>query len=123
MLLGQRGQLVEDFRPHGDAGDGAELVGGDFDGEVERATLAYLDDGGGLALAGWQLWFPTHADDGTVVMSGAPGIVANQEVGDEFDWVLRGGEADALGRLVHAGEHGAGREWVLAAHESVEALE
>ena len=49
MLLREGGEFVVDLGPHGDAGDGGELVGGDFEGEIEDAALAYLDDGGGLA--------------------------------------------------------------------------
>jgi len=49
VLLGQRGQLVVDFGPHRDGGDGGEFGGWDFDGEIEGAALAYLDDGGGWA--------------------------------------------------------------------------
>ncbi len=44
------GEFVEDLFPHVVGGDGAEFVGGDFDGEVELAALAYLDDGCGFAV-------------------------------------------------------------------------
>ena len=77
------GELVEDLVPHAGGGDGAEFVAGDFDGEVEFAALAYLDDGGGLAVLAMD---------------------AGEEVGDQFDGVLRGGEADALRRRGAAGE-------------------
>ena len=49
MVLGVGGELVEDLGPHGGGSDGAELVGRDFDAEVEVAALAHLDDVGGLA--------------------------------------------------------------------------
>ena len=55
-------------------GYGAEFVAWDFDGEVELAALAYLDDGGRFAV----------------------GMDAGEEAGDEFDGVLGGGEADSL---------------------------
>ncbi len=50
VVLGVGGELVEDLVPHAVGGDGAEFVAGDFDGEVELAALADLDDGGGLAV-------------------------------------------------------------------------
>ena len=74
VVLRVGGELVEDLFPHAGVGDGAELVAGDFDGDVELAALAYLDDGGGFAV-----WMD-----------------AGEEVGDEFDGVLGGGEADSL---------------------------
>ena len=49
VLVGEGGEFVEDLGPHGGGGDGAEFVGGDFDGEVEVAALADLDDGGRAA--------------------------------------------------------------------------
>ena len=52
VLLGEGGELVEDLGPHGGGGDGAEFVGGDLDGEVEGAALAYLDDVGRAAAWG-----------------------------------------------------------------------
>ena len=52
VVLRVGGELVEDLFPHAVGGDGAEFVAGDFDGEVELAALAYLDDGGGLAVFG-----------------------------------------------------------------------
>jgi hypothetical protein len=57
---GMGGEAVEDLLPHGGGGDGAEFVaGGDFDGEVEGAALAYLDDcGGGARL---RVYFPLIA--------------------------------------------------------------
>ncbi len=50
MIFGVGGQLVEDLFPHGVGGDGTKFVAGDFDGEVELAALAYLNDGGGFAV-------------------------------------------------------------------------
>ncbi len=52
VVLGVGGEFVEDLLPHGGGGEGAELVGGDLDGEIEVAALAYLDDGGGGAVRG-----------------------------------------------------------------------
>ncbi len=49
MVLRVCGELVEDLVPHVVGGDGAELVAGDFDGEIELAALADLDDGRRLA--------------------------------------------------------------------------
>ena len=86
VVLGVVGEFVEYLGPHAGVGDGAEFVAGDFDGDVELAALAYLDDGGGLAV----------------------GVDAGEEVGDEFDGVLRGGEADALRWRGEAGEELAG---------------
>ena len=74
---------------------------GNFDGDVELAALAYLDDGGGLAV-----WMD-----------------AGEEVGDEFDGVLGGGEADSLRRRGEAREELAGAETVFAGDEGVEAFE
>ena len=54
---------------------------GDFDGDVEFAALAYLDDGCGFAV-----W-----------------VDAGEEAGYELDGILRGGEADSLRRCVEAG--------------------
>ena len=48
---------------------------------------------------------------------------AGEEVGDELDGVLGGGEADALRGRGEAGEDGAGGEAVFAADEGVEAFE
>ncbi len=104
-MLGVGGELVEDLVPHRVGGDGAEFVAGDFDGEVEVAALAYLDD----RLAG----FASIRDS-----------VAGEEAWPtQLDRVLRGGEADALRRCREAGEEGAGRETVFAADERVEAFE
>ena len=50
VILRVGGEFVEDLFPHAGVGDGAEFVAGDFDGDVELAALAYLDDGGGLAV-------------------------------------------------------------------------
>ena len=50
-------------------------------------------------------------------------MYAGEEVGDEFDGVLRGGEADALRRCCEAGEECAGAEAVFAGDEGVEAFE
>ena len=49
MGQGVGAKLVEDLLPHGAAGDGAEFVGGDFDGEIEGTALTDLDDRCGLA--------------------------------------------------------------------------
>ncbi len=65
------------------------------------AALADLDDVGGRAA----------------------GVDAGEELGDEGDGVLRGGDADALRGCGLAGEIGAGGEAVLAGDEGVEALE
>src|SRR5665213_769047 len=101
VLVGEGGELVVDLGPHGDGGDGAEFVGGHFDGNVERAALADLKDGGGLALL----------------------ACADEEVGYEFDRVLRGGQADPLRGFRHAGKHRAGCKTVFSADEGVEAFE
>ncbi len=86
VVLGVSGELVEDLLPHGGGGEGAEFLGGNLDGEIEVAALAYLDDGG----------------------RGAGGVRAGEEVGDERDGVLGGGEADALWWAGKAGEEGTG---------------
>ena len=52
VILRVGGEFVEDLFPHAGVGDGAEFVAGDFDGDVEFAALADLDDGGGLARFG-----------------------------------------------------------------------
>ncbi len=93
MLLGECGELVVDLGPHGRGCDGAEFGGGDFDGEIEGAALADLDDGCGLAM----------------------GCASDEEVGDELDGVLRRREADALRRCCEAGEESSGSEVVFAA--------
>src|SRR5580693_8975131 len=49
MILRVCGELVEDLGPHVGGEDGAELVAGDFDSEVELAALADLNDGRRLA--------------------------------------------------------------------------
>ena len=106
MLLGEARELVVKFGPHGRGGDGAELVGGYLDSDVEGAALPDLDDGGPRAL----------------------GMRAGEEVSDEFDGVLRGGKTDALRRWVAragarvGGEIGGevGGEPVFAAHERYE---
>ncbi len=74
---------------------------GNFDGDVELAALAYLDDGGGFAV----------------------GMDSGEEIGDEFDGVLGGGEADSLRRRGEAGQELAGAEAVFAGDEGVEAFE
>src|SRR5271167_928677 len=51
------------------------------------------------------------------------GVDAGEELGDELDGILRGGDADALRGRGLAGEEGAGREAVFAGDEGVEALE
>ena len=51
------------------------------------------------------------------------GVDAGEEVGDEFDGVLRGGEADSLWWRGEAGEELAGAEAVFAGDEGVEAFE
>ena len=79
----------------------AEFVAGDFDGDVELAALADLDDGGGFSF-----W-----------------VDAGEEIGNERDGILCGGEADALWRCGEAGEKLAGAEAVFAGHEGVEAFE
>ena len=56
MVLRVGGELVEDLFPHGGGGDGAELVAGHFDGEVEFAALADLNDVAGLREA----WTPVR---------------------------------------------------------------
>ena len=63
--------------------------------------MAYLDDRGGFAVF----------------------VDAGEKVGDEFDRVLRGGEADSLRRGAEAGEKLAGAETVFAGDEGVEAFE
>ena len=73
VVLGVGSELVEDLFPHRGVGDGAELVAGDFDGEVEVAALANLNDS--CRLAG--------------------GVRSGEEAGYQFDGILRGGEADS----------------------------
>ena len=48
------GETVEDLLPHGVGGHGAEFVGRNFDGEVEGAALADLDNRGGPGIASGQ---------------------------------------------------------------------
>ncbi len=45
MLEGEFGEAVVDVVPDGVGGDGAELVVGDFDGEIEVTAAADFDDG------------------------------------------------------------------------------
>src|SRR4029077_6578452 len=71
MLVGELRQAIVDFAPHFVGGDGAELAGRYFDGEIHLAAMADLHDGG-------------------IVSFGA-----GQEMCDGLDWPLRGGEADA----------------------------
>jgi hypothetical protein len=101
MLLGQSCELVIDLRPHRGGCDGAEFVGRNLDGEIERAALADLHDGCGAALR----------------------VAADQEVRDQLNRVLRRGEADALRRLFHSGKHRAGREPVCATDQRVQPLQ
>jgi hypothetical protein len=101
VVLGVGGELVEDLFPHAGVGDGAEFVAGDLDGNVEFAALAYLDDGGGLAF----------------------GMDAGEVIGDQFDGILRGGEADSLRGCCKAGEELAGAEAVFAGDEGIEAFQ
>jgi hypothetical protein len=101
VMVSERGELVEYLSPHGGGGDGGELVGRDFDGEIKRAALADLHD----------------------LCRLARGVRAGEEVGDELDGILRGGEADALRRGLEADQHAAGSEVVFAADEGFEALE
>ena len=101
MLLGQSCELVIDLRPHRGGCDGAEFVGRNLDGEIERAALADLHDGCGAALR----------------------IAADQEVRDQLNRVLRRGEADALRRLLHPYQHRSRREAVLTADQSVQPLQ
>ena len=72
MFECELGEAVVDVVPDGVGGDGAELVVGDFDGEIEVTAAADFDDGA------------------VAVTSSA------EEVGDERDGVLGGGEADPL---------------------------
>src|ERR1700691_429072 len=53
----------------------------------------------------------------------AGGVDAGEELGDELDGILGGGDADALRRAGQAGKEGAGGEAVFAGDEGVEALE
>jgi hypothetical protein len=71
MFQGELGEAVVDAFPDGHGGDRAQLVGGDFDAEVELAALACLDD----------------ADIITAR--------AAQELRNQLDGVLGGGEANA----------------------------
>src|SRR5271156_6621488 len=75
MLLYEDGNALVDFVPHFVGGDGAELAGWNFDGEIETAALLDLHDYGRGAFA------------------------AGEKLADEFDGFLRGGEADAGERL------------------------
>ncbi len=101
MLLRDGGELVEDLGPHGGRGDGAEFVGRHLDGKIERAALADLHD----------------------LRARTRGVRAGEEVGDEFDGILRGGEADALRRRRQTGEKSAGRQVIFAAHERFQSLQ
>ena len=100
VVLRVGGEFVEDLFPHAGVGDGAELVAGDFDGDVELAALAYLDDGGRFAVF----------------------VNAGEKVGDEFDWVLRSGETDSLRRHGEAGQELAGAEAIFAGNKGIEAF-
>ena len=100
MFQRELGDAVVDVVPDGVGGDGAELVVGDFDGEIEVTAAADFDDGA-VAVAR-----------------------AAEEVGDERDGVLGCGETDSLRRrAARPVSMCAGREAVLAADEGVEALE
>ena len=92
-------ETVVNIVPDGVGGDGAELVVGDFDREIELTA-------------------PADFDDGAVAVT-----CSAEEIGDERDGILRRGEADALWGDGEAGEHVAGREAVFAADEGVETLE
>ena len=72
VLERELGEAVVDVVPDGVGGDGAELVVGDFDGEIEVTAAADFDDGAVAVTC------------------------AAEEVGDERDGILRRGEADAL---------------------------
>ena len=74
--------------------------------------------GTSMARSRWRRW-PTWM----MLAGGRLGCDAGEELGDERDGVLRGGEADALRRCGLAGEKGAGGEAVRAGDEGVEALE
>ena len=78
MFLRELSHAVVDVVPDGVGGDGAELVVGDFDGEIEVAAAADFDDGA------------------------VPMARAAEEVGDERDGVLRCRKADTLGRSQRA---------------------
>ena len=101
VILGVVGEFVEDLGPHGVGGDGAEFVAGNLNGEVELATLADLDDGGGRM----------------------GGVGAGEEFGYKLDGVLGSGEADALRRRGQTGEESSGAEAVFAGDEGIETFE
>src|ERR1700679_3845312 len=50
VVLRMRGELVEYLVPHAGVGDRVEFIGRHFDGDIQLAALANLDDGGGLAI-------------------------------------------------------------------------
>ncbi len=98
VLISELGDAVVDAVPDGVGGDGSEFDGWDFDGEVEGAVPAALND----------------FDVGVAR--------AAEEAGDEFNGILRGGEADALRRGM--GEQaGAWGEGIFGGDEGVKAFE
>src|ERR1700722_16290612 len=97
VILSVGGKLIEDLGPHIAAGDRVELVAWDLDGKVELATLADLDDSRRLTVF----------------------VDASEEVGNEFNGILRGEETDSLRRSNNTGKEVTWAEAVFARHEGV----
>ena len=102
------GEAIVDGIPDGVRGDGAEFVRGEFDGEVEGAACADLDDGEVGSADRFAMTYligsPPHRTKTVrrgprfAAGDGAPGFVAalevpvaDQEVAYQLDGVLRGG--------------------------------
>src|SRR4029077_2705669 len=76
VLANELGDAIVDFVPHFMRGDRTEFAGGNFNREVEDALVADLDD------------------------NGIRTATASEEMGNQFDWLLGGGEADAHRRTI-----------------------
>ncbi len=79
MLQDERGDAVVNFAPHLVGGDRAEFALGDFDRDVQAAAVTGIDD------------------------YGVRPAIAGKKVRDGLDRLLRGGKADADGRMLEQG--------------------
>src|SRR5580658_1921331 len=77
VLRGECGEPIVDLVPHFVGRDGAKLASWNFDGQIEFTAMTDLRDDG-------------------IGPSGAA-----EEMGDEFDWLLRGGETNARERFAN----------------------
>ncbi len=100
MRLRKGRELVIQLGPHRGGGDGAQLVGGHLDPEVQGAMPAHLHDRGA----------------GTIRMR--PG----QKIRDQFNGILRRRQTDALRRPAQAGERGPRGQGVFSADKRLQAL-